>query len=449
MRSSMYQDLSLWRRLPEELLVEIFLSGYNSHLVESHRKRGPYRISKDDTYICNLSSVCSLWRELIISTPRLWSNVVWYYYSPLFDTRDSSELVTSGTRSFESRMARLSMYLERSNQAPLDLSVTLHHESTEEAGRVHALLLPHLQRCCSFGLVVYPHLRVDDFFPLPGQMARLKNLTIVALENSSSVSNLCLFEPISQSPLWRLEITSSTPLGPQVLENVPPHHLSSIRLFLHPSNLGIALDFLRRCTTLTVLDLRFTASPAYEMMALITLPELRELHIRDTKTFNFAFRRAIHTPKLEELSIELYFPKREAPPPQLTLTSSYLTLPSLQKFSVTYLSEDGFSSFTKFCTVNSSITTLDVSGWWFHIPRLLQATEEVQETSSRTAILPHLQTLQLRRSFRVISDHKIFSELQEVLRSRPHMIIQVASREFSGNDRDDLKNEFGNRVIDL
>ncbi|KAF5381440.1 hypothetical protein D9757_009068 [Collybiopsis confluens] len=103
------------RRLPEDVLVKIFslYQGEYSFKLETHHTSEAYFPSIRSATL-HLSCVCSGWRRIIFSTPRLWSTL-----DLNLDSMENANKRTAGI------LNTLSDYLSRSRPEPLKLRIAL------------------------------------------------------------------------------------------------------------------------------------------------------------------------------------------------------------------------------------------------------------------------------------------------------------------------------------
>lgn len=147
--------------LPSELVAEVFKDGYDP--------LDPERL--DTQYLLSISSVCTSWRHISLNTPTLWTNI-------RFD--DPARL---SQRAVARLCRRLEAYLERSKDASLDISLDFLVSRQSIAVPVLErfttdVIFPHLHHCRALSISLSEIRQLAKFFPLKGQLKRLKTLDI-------------------------------------------------------------------------------------------------------------------------------------------------------------------------------------------------------------------------------------------------------------------------------
>jgi len=153
------------RHLPPELISYIFSIGSDE---DSHASIA---------YLRAITSVCSFWRNVAISTPDLWSTIT---YNPSPDGRLWPSRRKKNTVELKKHRIceRLKIFLARSCAAPIDVDVTILLHNAEWIQRIRDIIIPHLWRCYSF-MIWYDNATVcTAFFPLPGHLEQLKKLEL-------------------------------------------------------------------------------------------------------------------------------------------------------------------------------------------------------------------------------------------------------------------------------
>ncbi|KAJ7471456.1 hypothetical protein B0H11DRAFT_1867745 [Mycena galericulata] len=252
--------LSAIRRLPSEILSEIFI----------------HSVGKQDGCRPRLAAcVCTRWRDVALSTPRLWCDIYLH----------EEEIRAQSLHSL------LSLQLERSGQVPL--SVVFSDPSDETS--VLELLLTVSQRWQSLELNVafhqHEHIRCSAAsFPI------LKHL-IIRITPSLDLGNLSRPLPLLE------ELTLSWPSCP-IPHKLPWTGLTKCTLF-HCSSSEV-LNILRSSSHMETLSLHkcYCLNPVDPHSIMIT-SNIRTLTIsRCSGAFNHDFVARLAAPKLKELIID-------------------------------------------------------------------------------------------------------------------------------------------------
>ncbi|KAE9406141.1 hypothetical protein BT96DRAFT_876021 [Gymnopus androsaceus JB14] len=124
------------RKLPNEILTSIFdyICEWNVLQVPSHELTSPII-----TYLpaLSLSSTCTRWRSVAKSSPCLWSRI-------------KLEITSSKATTLNAFIATINLFLERSGQYPLSLSLVISGRPQEQSPLVLELLMRHCHRWRTF-----------------------------------------------------------------------------------------------------------------------------------------------------------------------------------------------------------------------------------------------------------------------------------------------------------
>ena len=185
------------RHIPNEILSDIFLLGYQS--CPLHRPG-----SEPERFLSTITAVCGLWRDIAIAEASLWRSI--RYSVP----RISQISLTTNEISWD----RISAYVIRSRNRALDFALWA-NDPPMGSGRpldgldhkkngVLELFFPYLQRCRSILIDLHGgrDLRalVSQLFPFPGRMEQLVDVRVF-LQLTNTVGPMVLFEPFNVSPL--------------------------------------------------------------------------------------------------------------------------------------------------------------------------------------------------------------------------------------------------------
>ncbi|KAF6763363.1 hypothetical protein DFP72DRAFT_1141240 [Ephemerocybe angulata] len=318
--------LSPWRRLPHDLLAEIFI-----HVVESI---GQYHQWDLQEVLSRLSLVCRRWHDVVLKTHRLWSTLeIHGPFTPLVSTH-------------------LETWFKRAGDVPKSLTFSAPECPSSNPSHAcfiynHALAqflaqgpsLNHFSMHCAnplclrYGLQLMKALRKE---PAKGTWSTIKSLQLVfnqewternPLHPERSVFHL--LPPITSldlrlPPLPRRHSPQNAHLGvdwdevksdPSLVLHIPETLLSSLTLLtLHCNwNGALVLSILKPCKSLQSLELDFASTTQIfgnpqEIQNLadnnIILPHLRILRLRHTKPDTLDLFHLLLTPSLTELDLD-------------------------------------------------------------------------------------------------------------------------------------------------
>lgn len=143
--------LSPARRMPDDVLKEIFERCFSSEDRSLHSDQPPWVLGR----------VCRQWREVVISSPRVWSFLSLHF--------DGSPL---STEKCASRERTLELYLSRSEQCLLSIRVRGLNYSYPMLGIISRFA--HRWENVTFGMPLY-----DESLPLAkGNLHNLRSLTL-------------------------------------------------------------------------------------------------------------------------------------------------------------------------------------------------------------------------------------------------------------------------------
>lgn len=252
---------SLIFTLPPELISSIFLFPYRSD-------REGYKELL--IFLVRITAVCSTWREVALATPVLWTEISLRIY-PFLGTR------------LNVLADIISAHLNRSQTAPLYLTLGNNSIRGSTYSTIFPLLSSHLQRCRDISVTATFHSAWGKMFPLRGRFDNLDSLTLDFSDSTLALKGM--------------------PLG------LFASDVQALPELVHFSYRGPPLDSIFRLPGARLTHLQ------------ITFQELRE-----SKEFA---RFLLGCPELETLSLSRVQPIA-APDPIL--------LPSLKTLNATYLS---------------------------------------------------------------------------------------------------------------
>ncbi|KAF8307928.1 hypothetical protein DL93DRAFT_2231925 [Clavulina sp. PMI_390] len=164
--------------LPSELVVNTLLLVCEG----LDRDKGPDHLEAFQSRL-HVSQVCSSWRELVMSTSRLWANITWFTKVYCHVDNQSTNVTP---KQIDGLLYALIVFLERSSDHPIDLWVSPTGVFPRRLP-VWDVIEPHLHRCRSLKIMSYiPLSRADHghVFPLRGQFPYLTHLRIEQMDIS-------------------------------------------------------------------------------------------------------------------------------------------------------------------------------------------------------------------------------------------------------------------------
>ena len=326
-----FRNGPITRHIPNEILSDIFLLGYQS--CPLHRPG-----SEPERFLSTITAVCGLWRDIAIAEASLWRSI--RYSVP----RISQISLTTNEISWD----RISAYMTRSRNRALDFALWA-VSPPRWSGRfldgldkkkngVLELFFPYLQRCrtilIDLGGSRETTALVSQLFPLPGRMERLVDMRIIlqmpnpvgdiSVPPTSPPRSAVLFEPSNASPLVTLLLSSNAPhvVDMRNVESTVMEELE-VGFGIIPSTPMLSALLEKNSNTLSSLSLadcpRFRGlQNGTQPQPPILLPYLKSLKL-ESYTLE-TITRDISCPKLEELTIhgvdsvrDRYDPRRFVP----------------------------------------------------------------------------------------------------------------------------------------
>lgn len=286
-------SLALINRLPTELLIELFSTCFIN----------------DPVYLpLSLASVCHLWRDIILTSPRLWQFISIDY---------------DGHRSIASCLSQAHIWLSRSAPLHFDVEFKLNSNSQDSLLPIMSPFLPSMDRwrhCWISGPSAKEEsLKIPDLFQ-PGLDPVLHYLNLTVQPNEEIIAN----SSINLPTLYSCGASSQKPQHISMnisAASLPlPEHLTilhftalnitevSLEVYLQPSHI---LQFLLACPLLE--QLFFSGGLHAEEVVgegddSPSLPIVHLVHLRTLLVRNTCFQRTIlshlHTPCLRELHLQ-------------------------------------------------------------------------------------------------------------------------------------------------
>ncbi|KZP16957.1 hypothetical protein FIBSPDRAFT_41453 [Athelia psychrophila] len=239
--------LSPIRRVPPEILMEIVLNVLPGGTYEDN----PY--ARHDRMLP--SHICKEWRDLSLSTPKLWANI-----SVELDREDCSRKLECATT-----------WLARSGSCPLTITLACRGDYQAQWNQLVALFLPHCRRWREASIV--SDIRTGtDLSPIKHKLDMLESLAV-----SSEWSEDMPFEFAPK--LRRLSLSTYGFLTPDGLLSLPWAQLTYVGVLSWSA--AQCLDVMQNLSSVTALKVRVLLGPLHNIERLADVPVLRIEHLED------------------------------------------------------------------------------------------------------------------------------------------------------------------------
>ncbi|KAI3604012.1 hypothetical protein WG66_000794 [Moniliophthora roreri] len=220
--------LSPVHRIPAEVLAQIFTFCCEKNtlkpiFVNSGIARRRRRIWVDITPAVDLSRVCSRWREVTLSTPRLWSSI-------------GVDFDENGWKGDGDRLMRMvQLFIARSKSSPLDLQVDFSHPDRDDIAPEFVPALQCLIDTCSRWStlsLIYRQGTLENpiFHCIRGHLPILKHLAITGFVFDDDSDHAPLVDLFSDCPALE-----SLLLQPGVIHrdklNLPWHQIRKLSFY--------------------------------------------------------------------------------------------------------------------------------------------------------------------------------------------------------------------------
>ncbi|KAE9400070.1 hypothetical protein BT96DRAFT_857764 [Gymnopus androsaceus JB14] len=238
------------RRLPNEILASIFDYACEWNVLQESPSSGTQApCSSIITYLpaLSLSSICTRWRSVAKSSPSLWSRL---------------KLEITSERKPKAFIATVDLFLARSGQYPLSITLEISRRLQEQSPLVLELLMRHCHRWRTFQYI--SGWRISNFleYEPTRHFAILKSLDIETRFGNVLPLELNIFR---NAPQLREVIVYGLD-GPQLSQiHLPFSQVTNIRI----NACGEVDDVLHRCPNIASLQLRDDKSSG---MAMLSLP---------------------------------------------------------------------------------------------------------------------------------------------------------------------------------
>jgi len=230
------------RRLPAEILIEIFMLCMNYDLSSFSPNRSPSLFGQ----------VCRGWRQVALSTQKLWSSITVTYYRP--------------------SSAKAKLWISRASSAPLTICLNSVHPQTGRVGKIQPVIAVLAQHCDR-----WRHLELcldDSMLPCFSSIKhRLPWLESIRIERPTGLHELDVFEVAP-----RLRSFFSGPYVYLTRLKFPWHQLTDLNAHMHTIieclNALQLVPNLVKCTLYSQLSLSEASTPP-QNIPILTFPHLR------------------------------------------------------------------------------------------------------------------------------------------------------------------------------
>lgn len=257
-------------KLPNELLSEIF--------IESLRDYERWDINTL-RYLAVISGICTRWRLVALSTPTLWSNVIY----------EEDILISAAPAARKRAKDRINTYLSRSKHSPIHIfiHISVSDVSVIPMNTIKTLFWPHMSRCRTLKLEFNAVTQLLAFFPLPGRLELLKSLRCFLAEPEGG-KNAHLLHPLAIFSHEQNDARLNNFVFPSIttvsFTNLDPTQLTTISIEGYGDMWFQLFTLLSKATLLKRLSID-VAPPSMEDTAFLTalgvpqftLPNLRSL----------------------------------------------------------------------------------------------------------------------------------------------------------------------------
>ena len=254
------------RRLPAEILIEIFMLCMEYNLSSFSPSRSPSLFGQ----------VCRGWRQVALSTQRLWSSITVTYYRP--------------------SSAKAKLWISRASSAPLTICLNSQYPEAHKTGRIQPVIAVLVQHCDRWR---HLNLRLDRSMLacLNSIKHRLPWLESIRIERTTGLHELDVFEVAP-----RLRSFFSGPGVNLTRLKLPWHQLMDLNA--HMDTITECLNILQlmpnlvKCTLYYYNESSISEADTPSNMPIITFPHLRFfsiLRIHPDEIFQHLQLPVIHT----------------------------------------------------------------------------------------------------------------------------------------------------------
>lgn len=398
--------------LPIELIVKIFTIAYDDYRLGVDDENGTLQFS------LSISSVCSFWRAITLSTPGLWTCFI----------------IQPRQASIDPTLPMLKTLLERSGEVPLDIHLIGHvsDEDTYVPSLISSweLASTNLYRCRKLQVTGLRRKLHRLIFPLIGPLERLETLRITSFSRFDGVLSEPVFDTHEAAP--NISEISLSGIDFSSLTTVPTTSLNRLMLiYSYPIRWSTASSFLTSSSSLTHLKLHLPALGQLPSIP-IFLPNLLSLLGPDCR-----YDRLVLAPRLEHLGCVNFNHRME-----------YSRLPSLKRLTMDSPSPSALTSWRLNSWVNDidTLRLINCYGTKFILDLLLVRLESHLAHS----VFPSLRTLILKDSGGSPNTSRadISRSVLRVLDDRPLLCLQCEPSLFMSAEFDwsELRTLYGTRL---
>ncbi|KAF8310297.1 hypothetical protein DL93DRAFT_2084697 [Clavulina sp. PMI_390] len=261
--------------LPVELLSSIFIpicQGFYDFESSTPSWKDDFQLLRT---ILTLSSVNSLWRDVVFSLPQIWATI----------------LVTVDSRWSTGKSARVAQWrLEHSRTSPLTITLRVRgYPDGSQMGDAWGIIVPYLPRCQHLIFTNLLPRFLKTIFPLPGRLFSLKKISIQGPQYSggglTEIDRLFSESPRAAAPLLNSLDLGSLPCAPESFGDLSflKLRLADARPPFRPALALVETYFQRNRTLDTLVILAppvFTRGTAEFLRDPISFPSLRRLAVK-------------------------------------------------------------------------------------------------------------------------------------------------------------------------
>ena len=367
--SGICNDGDAIHRLPNELLAEIFLIGW-----QKNRERV--------WYLSTICLVCRIWRDVALSASLLWTKIL---YREIKD-KDATQPYHDLPRRTEER---IEAYLSRSKNATIDIGLILQHG--RDLVRVKDMIFPHLSRCRSIHLVSASENKdlASQLFPLPRHLPQLTYLHCSGYhdEKAEPIPLLLVSGTGNMARLRRVSLCNLS-VNLADLNSINTENVN--QLVLKGCNFAWrdAFTFASQCHSLCKLELVTRPPTQRDIFPPITLPQLTDLEV-----FGIELTAAFRAPNLQTLSVHRNLYGKPYWPVPSSPTAHFPNLHTLTFFKANVAQRE----FIAFLQCNPTIKELCISDYqgelWELGQLLLDHAGVTTGNKPKFTLLPSLKRL--------------------------------------------------------
>lgn len=405
--------------LPVELIAQIVVASCEGLDAE---RADPKMLA----HALSISSVSSLWREITLSTPKLWSRITLWSVATIVGKHASGKLVYS----LDPRaITRLQAQLERSDRVPIDVIIEgLAVGNLDDAKMVWDTLSSHVHRFRSLQVDNLDDPLVDLVLPLrgPGPLKYLETLHIT-ISDREAAQVASLFDSEDFAPnLAKLYLNFTNPTM-----RIPTASLVDFTFLAQfPSRWSIVASLLKQASHLQRASFFFLAESEESAQEPVILPNLTSLLLFDAR-FGHFFR----VPEVEHLECPSYVTRQSL--------QGLLHLPPLKWLKLQIPTPEAVNSWS-LSPSGASIHTLEL----FNCQTTKQVFDFLMSRTDQDHAFPSLRKLILDRCGDNMTPLTLGRHLIRLLEHRPKLHVQYDSNsfDFHEDEKQKIDAEYGARL---